>query len=67
MTKAKLRKKIRRLKKKNLALIIECNAARVRAGEAAEDIQELREAEQVHTEWLVRRFGLDTVGSTLDG
>lgn len=33
MSKAKLRKKIKRLKKRELALITECNAARARAGE----------------------------------
>jgi hypothetical protein len=33
MTKAKLRKRIRRLERENLHLIIEANAARARAGE----------------------------------
>jgi hypothetical protein len=36
MTKAKLRKHIRRLERENLQLIIEANAARARAGEAQE-------------------------------
>lgn len=40
-TKAQLRRKIRRLKKRELELIIECNAARARAGEAAEALDEL--------------------------
>jgi hypothetical protein len=42
-TKAKLRRKIRRLKERELALIIECNAARARAGQAAEALDELRQ------------------------
>lgn len=41
MTKAKLRKMIRRLERENFALIIECNAARARAGEAQEALNDL--------------------------
>jgi hypothetical protein len=41
MSKNKLRKKVRRLKRENLALIIECNAAMARAGEAAEGLRDL--------------------------
>lgn len=39
-SKAKLRRKIRKLKKRELALTIECNAARARAGEAAEALSQ---------------------------
>ena len=46
---AKLRRKIRRLKRKNLALIIEANAARVRAGEAHE---KLTYAEPIDWDWV---------------
>lgn len=39
-SKAKLRRKIKRLKKRELDLIIECNAARARAGEARETLDD---------------------------
>lgn len=37
---SKLRRKVRRLKRENLNLIIEVNAARVRAGEAHEALED---------------------------
>lgn len=46
---AKLRRKVRRLKRENLALIIEANAARVRAGQANE---KLTFAELSNWDWV---------------